>query len=47
VGLEEGRDTERIAELIEALGLDGYLAPLTVGVTSGIGVRENNDLVIH
>ena len=44
--LEETGDTERVVELIEALGLGGYLAPLTVGVTSGIGVREDDDLVI-
>ncbi len=45
-GLEEGRDAEGIAELVEALGLGGYLAPLTEGIAGGVGVGEDDDLVV-
>ena len=46
MGLEETGDAERVVELIEALGLGGYLAPLTESIAGGVGVRENDDLVI-
>ena len=47
MGLEEGRDAERVAELVEALSLVGYLTPETEGISSGVGVGEDDDLVIH
>lgn len=46
MGLEEGRDAEGIAELVEALGLGGYLAPLTEGIAGGVSVGEDDDLVV-
>ena len=46
MGFEEGRDAERIAELIEALSLGGYLAPLTEGIASGVGIGENDNFVV-
>ena len=45
--LEEGRDAERIAELIETLGFECYLAPETEGISSGVGIGEDDDLVVH
>ena len=44
--LEEMGDAERIAELIEAVGLEGYLSPGLEGFTSLIGVGEDDDLVV-
>ena len=46
VGLEERRDTERIVELVEALGIERYLRPLTEGFTSLVGVGEDDYFVI-
>jgi hypothetical protein len=45
--LEEMGDAERIAELIEAVGLEGYLSPGLEGFTSLIGVGEDHDLVVY
>ena len=44
--LEEMGDAERIAELIEAVGLEGYLSPSLEGFASLIGVGEDDDLVV-
>ena len=46
MGLEERRDAEGIAELVEVLGFGGYLAPLTEGVAGGVSVGEDDDLVV-
>ena len=47
VGLEEGRDSERVAELIEALGLCGYLAPLTEGFALWVRIGEDYNSVLQ
>ena len=44
--LEEMGDAERIAELIEAVGLEGYLSPSLEGFAGGVGVREHHHLVV-
>ena len=44
--LQEGRDAEGIAELVEALGVEGYLGPLAEGFALWVGVGEDNDSVL-
>ena len=43
---EEGRDAERVAELVEVLGIRGYLAPLVESSALRIGVGEDDDAVL-
>jgi hypothetical protein len=43
---QEIGDAEKVAELVEALGVERYLRPLTEGFTSIVGVGEDHYFVI-
>ena len=46
VVFEEAGDAERVVELVELGGLEGDVGPAAVGVASGVGIGEDDDLVI-
>ena len=46
VVFEEAGDAERVVELVELGGLEGDVGPAAVGVAGGVGIGEDDDLVI-
>jgi hypothetical protein len=44
--LQEIGDTEGVAELVEALGIKGYLSPEAEGFALRVGVGEDDDAVL-